>query len=804
MFNENKNKGKLITISGSPAGAVETIIKILTANHENYRTAVITTTRQRRMDEILEGLEENYCFVSREEFEKGIVEDQFIEYSFYAGNYYGTNKKAVFSQLDDGINVILEVSYETAHKIKEMYTDTIEVSVISSEADAMIQRLKEREMDDKVIRNRVLSSDREAYIALKADIVLVNQKPEETADCLVKIIENPEKAREIQAQNVECIIKMRKNIQEHLKNDSRILLLHAESSKRMERLISKLTDIGIQVLNPNNNLSSEKFNKDKFTQIITDEKNILFFISDKIATNKELLNRFFYVWEYAKKRDKNVITIVEWDSVLLHNVELKQKLDSAKLIFPEDGLHSEQDYIDVVGSICDVIKREENRQLLYDKISSLIKISYIPGIVLNISKLVRNLYEEVKSCENQAKRISIYKEIWKWIEILNKNSEQGYGEVWKKTAHERLDVMNCLSKMLKHNDFKQDDLYLIAYAVRALFVEIQIRDDCVDTITNGDIHELKLEIKVPYYERQQQLIKKLNEGIIRKGISKENHGSFTQDELKLILEAGQYYVLTKMERKVEVEKKEDSDISKDDYRLISIAEQMAQTNHIFSLISENSGAEELFKCLKTSYERLRKYSEIIGAKEICAECLEHIAEINQQLDKKQNILSKNITTESAFKALLGFKVQNSEQFDVFISYKHEDGDIARNLYLYLKQNLLYPFFDKYTLPELSNSDYEEAIMDALEKSKHFVVIISKLEYLKSFWIELEMKTFQHELNEGRKVNSNFLIIVSDEVEKQILETNKKCLNIRYRSCEIVKISEYKEKIMQYLSDWNVV
>ena len=35
MFDENKNKGKLITISGSPAGTVETIIKILTANHEN-------------------------------------------------------------------------------------------------------------------------------------------------------------------------------------------------------------------------------------------------------------------------------------------------------------------------------------------------------------------------------------------------------------------------------------------------------------------------------------------------------------------------------------------------------------------------------------------------------------------------------------------------------------------------------------------------------------------------------------------------------------------------------------------------
>lgn len=120
--------------------------------------------------------------------------------------------------------------------------------------------------------------------------------------------------------------------------------------------------------------------------------------------------------------------------------------------------------------------------------------------------------------------------------------------------------------------------------------------------------------------------------------------------------------------------------------------------------------------------------------------------------------------------------------------------------MYLKQNLLYPFFDSYTLPELSNSEYEEAIMDALEKSRHFVVVVSKLEYLKSFWVELEMKTFQHELNEGRKPDANFLMIVSDEVVGQIFMTNKKCLHIRYRNCEIIRISEYKERIIQYLSN----
>lgn len=47
---------------------------------------MITTTRQRRIDEVFGDLEENYCFVSRDEFDKGIEENQFIEYVSYTGN----------------------------------------------------------------------------------------------------------------------------------------------------------------------------------------------------------------------------------------------------------------------------------------------------------------------------------------------------------------------------------------------------------------------------------------------------------------------------------------------------------------------------------------------------------------------------------------------------------------------------------------------------------------------------------------------------------------------------------------------
>lgn len=64
-------------------------------------------------------------------------------------------------------------------------------------------------------------------------------------------------------------------------------------------------------------------------------------------------------------------------------------------------------------------------------------------------------------------------------------------------------------------------------------------------------------------------------------------------------------------------------------------------------------------------------------------------------------------------------VRNSGHYDVFVSYKHED-----------------------------------AIMYALDHSDHFVVILSKLEYLQSNW-DQEMSAFLHEIREGRKAEANF-------------------------------------------------
>ena len=181
-------------------------------------------------------------------------------------------------------------------------------------------------------------------------------------------------------------------------------------------------------------------------------------------------------------------------------------------------------------------------------------------------------------------------------------------------------------------------------------------------------------------------------------------------------------------------------------KLHEIADYMKQMNRLFEMAGdENDETMAFIRCLRTSYERLKNYSAVAGCGEIVAECVERIAELNQRLSGFNGPDSSEEVVESGIKALLGFHTPGSGHYDVFISYKHEDRDIAESMYHFLQANMMNPFLDSFSLPELSNSDYEDAIMYALDHSDHFVVILSKLEYLQSNWVDLEMSAF---LNSG--------------------------------------------------------
>ena len=98
--------GKLIVISAPSGTGKTTVVKRLLEKIPNIIASVSFTTRPMRENE-REGID--YFFVDKRKFEAMVDKHQFIEHATVFGNYYGTQKQSLSSNLKKGKNVILEI-----------------------------------------------------------------------------------------------------------------------------------------------------------------------------------------------------------------------------------------------------------------------------------------------------------------------------------------------------------------------------------------------------------------------------------------------------------------------------------------------------------------------------------------------------------------------------------------------------------------------------------------------------------------------------------------------------------------------
>src|SRR5690554_4922115 len=107
-------KGLLIIISGPSGVGKGTVRRALfdLPNHE-LEYSVSMTTRPPREGEV-DG--EDYYFVTREEFERKIENNEFLEWAEFVGNYYGTPKDIVEKKLAEGKEVVLEIEVRSEER----------------------------------------------------------------------------------------------------------------------------------------------------------------------------------------------------------------------------------------------------------------------------------------------------------------------------------------------------------------------------------------------------------------------------------------------------------------------------------------------------------------------------------------------------------------------------------------------------------------------------------------------------------------------------------------------------------------
>ena len=178
-------KGKLIIVSG-PSGSGKSTITKLVRDRLQMELSISATTRKPRVGEI-DG--KDYFFLTVEEFEKKIKNDEFYEYANVHGNYYGTLKEVVESNLNKGLNVILEIDVQGALIAKEKKKDAVLVFFRTKDMETLEKRLRNRNTDtEEVIQTRLKNALKELEYEKKYDYTIINNDIEESCRELINII----------------------------------------------------------------------------------------------------------------------------------------------------------------------------------------------------------------------------------------------------------------------------------------------------------------------------------------------------------------------------------------------------------------------------------------------------------------------------------------------------------------------------------------------------------------------------------------------------------------------------------------
>lgn len=181
---KTSQRGKLIVLSGPGGVGKSTVAKALKESSVLH-VSVSATTRAPRFNEI-EGVD--YHFVSQEEFDRAIARDEFLEWAEFAGNRYGTPRKAVDEALDSGLSVLLEIEISGARQVKEKMPDAVLVFLEPPTWEELVSRLEGRGTDSPERRAaRLALAQEEMAAASFFDKVLINEEVEKVVASLIEL-----------------------------------------------------------------------------------------------------------------------------------------------------------------------------------------------------------------------------------------------------------------------------------------------------------------------------------------------------------------------------------------------------------------------------------------------------------------------------------------------------------------------------------------------------------------------------------------------------------------------------------------
>lgn len=137
--------GRVFVITGPSGVGKGTLIRELLKRVPELELAVSATTRAPRPGE-RDGVD--YHFLDDAEFDRRVVEGDFLEHAEYSGRRYGTLRSELAKRIESGASVVLEIEVQGARQVARTMPDAIRIFIAPPSEETLRERLEARGTDD--------------------------------------------------------------------------------------------------------------------------------------------------------------------------------------------------------------------------------------------------------------------------------------------------------------------------------------------------------------------------------------------------------------------------------------------------------------------------------------------------------------------------------------------------------------------------------------------------------------------------------------------------------------------------------
>jgi guanylate kinase len=194
-----------VFIISAPSGSGKsTLVRRLLEQDGKLLFSISWTTRARRGHEVAD---QDYHYVSREEFEAALARDEFLEHAEVFGNYYGTHRSWLDRARAGGKDLLLDIDVQGARQLKGRVPDAVTIFVLAPSRQELEKRLRARSEDsDEVIARRLEGAVEEIRNYGAYDYVVVNRDVERSAQRLASIVSAERARRARMEEEVRAIL----------------------------------------------------------------------------------------------------------------------------------------------------------------------------------------------------------------------------------------------------------------------------------------------------------------------------------------------------------------------------------------------------------------------------------------------------------------------------------------------------------------------------------------------------------------------------------------------------------------------